>query len=62
LDAAVEESPAAAQRHEAVVLLSPACASFDQFSGFDARGDRFRELVRALAEKHAGWPAMAESA
>ena len=33
-----------------VVLLSPACASFDQFSGFDARGDRFRALVRALAE------------
>ncbi|MBB5689001.1 UDP-N-acetylmuramoyl-L-alanine--D-glutamate ligase [Roseomonas alkaliterrae] len=33
-----------------VVLLSPACASFDQFSGFDARGDRFRALVRAIAE------------
>ncbi|HET9018786.1 MAG TPA: UDP-N-acetylmuramoyl-L-alanine--D-glutamate ligase [Acetobacteraceae bacterium] len=33
-----------------VVLLSPACASFDQFTGFDARGDRFRALVRTLAE------------
>ena len=30
------------------VLLSPACASFDQFSDFEARGDAFRTLVGAL--------------
>ena len=30
------------------VLLSPACASFDQYTDFEARGDAFRELVAAL--------------
>jgi UDP-N-acetylmuramoylalanine--D-glutamate ligase len=32
-----------------VVLLAPACASFDAYRDFEARGDHFREVVRDLA-------------
>jgi len=39
---------AAASGHEAVVLFSPACASFDQFPDFEVRGDAFRDLVAGL--------------
>jgi UDP-N-acetylmuramoylalanine--D-glutamate ligase len=38
----------AADLSEPVVLLSPACASFDQYRNFEVRGDAFRELVLAL--------------
>jgi UDP-N-acetylmuramoylalanine--D-glutamate ligase len=34
--------------HDAVVLLSPACASFDQYRNFEIRGAAFRDLVNAL--------------
>jgi UDP-N-acetylmuramoylalanine--D-glutamate ligase len=38
----------ASKADEPVVLLSPACASFDQFRDFEHRGDVFKDLVRAL--------------
>ena len=38
---------------EPVVLLSPACASFDQFRDFEQRGDIFRDMVSAMIESHA---------
>jgi UDP-N-acetylmuramoylalanine--D-glutamate ligase len=47
LERAVEAAAADAEPGE-VVLLSPACASFDAFKDFEERGDRFRELVEAL--------------
>jgi UDP-N-acetylmuramoylalanine--D-glutamate ligase len=51
LDAAVEHAARDAATdpgNEAVVLLSPACASFDQFKNFEVRGEAFRQAVRSL--------------
>jgi UDP-N-acetylmuramoylalanine--D-glutamate ligase len=47
LEHAVGEAAAEAESGD-TVLLSPACASFDQFRDFEERGDQFRELVGAL--------------
>ena len=44
---AVRQAMEAAQPGD-VVMLSPACASFDQFRDFEARGDSFRQIVEAL--------------
>jgi UDP-N-acetylmuramoylalanine--D-glutamate ligase len=55
LDKAVESATRDAENSmtpNPIVLLSPACASFDQFSDFEKRGDKFRELVLAkIAER-----------
>ena len=51
LDRAFAAARAAAEadrRQRPVVLLSPACASFDQFPNFEARGEAFRALVKAI--------------
>ena len=47
LEDAVRRAATAAATGE-VVLLSPACASFDAFENFERRGDRFREIVEEL--------------
>ncbi len=47
LDAAVKLAAEAAQPGD-IVLLAPACASFDQFQNYEHRGKTFKEIVKAL--------------
>jgi UDP-N-acetylmuramoylalanine--D-glutamate ligase len=49
LERAVEQAASAAQPGE-IVLLSPACASYDQFRDYEQRGEEFRRLVQNLQE------------
>ncbi len=47
IDAAARDA-AASDAKEPVVLLSPACASFDQYPNFEVRGQAFTDIVRAM--------------
>jgi UDP-N-acetylmuramoylalanine--D-glutamate ligase len=51
MERAVEIASRAAQPGD-IVLLAPACASFDQFENFEQRGRVFKDLVRKLEEKN----------
>jgi UDP-N-acetylmuramoylalanine-D-glutamate ligase len=50
LETAVHAAARAAEPGD-VVLLAPACASFDQYSCFEERGEHFRHIVSELSEE-----------
>ncbi|MFM7368136.1 MAG: glutamate ligase domain-containing protein, partial [Sphaerospermopsis kisseleviana] len=55
MDKAIPRSAELAKKYQAsVVLLSPACASFDQYPNFEVRGEHFRELCLNWVDKMQG--------
>jgi UDP-N-acetylmuramoylalanine--D-glutamate ligase len=55
MDNAIPRSAELAKKYQAsVVLLSPACASFDQYPNFEVRGEHFRELCLSWVDKMQG--------
>ncbi|MBW4685321.1 MAG: UDP-N-acetylmuramoyl-L-alanine--D-glutamate ligase [Komarekiella atlantica HA4396-MV6] len=49
--AVIRSAELAKQYHASVVLLSPACASFDQYPNFEVRGDHFRQLCLGATDR-----------
>ena len=60
LEAAVHAAAAAAEPGD-VVLLAPACASFDAYRDYEERGEHFRELVEAMAMRAPATPPQARA-